>query len=446
MMSEDSRIREDVLVAFKARNIRCYRDQAVLSLEATRVANSDIVRNVKTASSTPARVLPSAGVFGANGSGKSALLWAMRDMQVLVANSFRRGSRGTGLPRRSFMLGSQEDGATSAFEVELILNGVFWQYGFEFDDERVLHEFAYHYPRGRQALVFERLDDNIVFGASFRTTGRALKTLLRENSLLLSAFGATTDEHAGPLYAWWRRNLKIATAGNRWSRAAYTAHLANERGFRSGVLGLLHAADETAVDLKIVDLDADTVERLRQITRILGGDNASDEDVLLEGELQLVHRGSERTVAFDPEDESQGTQVWIGLVGPVLEALADGSVLLVDEIDTSLHPHLVTRLVDLFQDPESNPKCAQLVFNAHDTNILGNLENHALGRDQVWFTEKDEVGASRLYSLSEFRPRRDESIKRGYLSGRYGGVPELDPMAFGRSVEGLSPTFSGTER
>ena len=237
----------------------------------------------------------------------------------------------------------------------------------------------------------------------------------------------------------------LATAGNRWLRAAFTAELATDEVLRSRVLGLLRAADRTAVDIEVVQPDADTLDKLRQVSRILGRDNESDEDVLVECELQLLHRGDGRNVAFDSEDESQGTQVWIGLVGPVLDALANGSILLVDEIDASLHPHLVARLVDLFQDPKTNPHCAQLVFNAHDTNILGNPESHALGRDQIWLTEKNEGGASHLYSLSDFRPRRDESIERGYLSGRYGAIPELDPMAFVRSVEDLDPARSGAK-
>lgn len=444
-MINDTQIQEDALVAFKARNVRCYRDQATLSLEATRVANPNVVRSVATASASPTRVLPSAGVFGANGSGKSALLYAMEDMRLLVVNSFRRGSSGTKLRRRPFLLGSQQDGATTEFEVELVLGGVFWQYGFEFDDERVLREFAYRYPHGRQALVFEREGEEVVFGASFRKAGQVLNSLLRKNALLLSIFGASNDEHTVLLFDWWRHNLRVASAGNRWLRAAFTAEVATEEDFRPRILGLLNAADRTAVDIKVVPPDADTLDRLRQIARVLGTDDESDDDVVVESELQLLHRGGGRTVAFDPEDESQGTRVWIGLVGPVLEALASGSVLLVDEVDASLHPHLVARLVDLFQDPKTNPHCAQLVFNAHDTNILGNPERHALGRDQIWFAEKKEDGASHLYSLSDFRPRKDESIQRGYLSGRYGAIPELDPMVFGRSIENLGTVRSGAK-
>jgi hypothetical protein len=444
-MNEDSRIRADALIAFKARNMRCYRDQATLSLEATRVANTDVVRNLATASSTAARVLPSAGVFGANGSGKSALLRAMHDMRAFVVDSFRQGSRGIGLRRRQFMLAAETDSVSSELGVELVLDGVFWQYGFEFDHERVLREYAYHFPRGRQALVFDRQGDNVRFGASLRAAGRTVFPLLRENALLLSVLGATKDQHSSLLYAWWRRNLHLAAAWNRPLRAAFTARLAKAEVSRPTVIRLINAADRTAVDIKVVPPDADTLERLRQIARVLGGDDTNDDHVVVEGELQLLHRGSERNVAFEPEDESEGTQVWIGLVGPVIEALANGTVLLVDEIDASLHPHLVARLIDLFQDPRTNPKCAQLVFNAHDTNILGNPDNHALGRDQIWFTEKKDDGACHLYSLSDFRPRRDESIQRGYLSGRYGGIPDLDPMAFGRSIEDLPAVPSGTQ-
>ena len=422
-MSNDKQIQEDALVAFKARNARCYRDQAILSLEATRMANPNVVRKVATASASPAKILPSAGVFGANGSGKSALLRAMQDMRSLVVNSFRRGSHDTSLHRRPFLLCADPDGATTEFEVELVLGGVFWQYGFEYNNERILREFAYHYPHGRQALVFERQGDSVDFGASFRTAGRALRPLLRKNALLLSTFGAVDDEQVSPLSAWWQRNLLLATAENRWLRSAMTADLATEEDAWPAILQLLRAASATAVDIKIVPPDADTLERLRQIAHRQVGDTADDEEFMVESELQLLHRGDNCTVAIPPEDESQGTKVCLGLAGPVLEVLAKGSVLLVDEIDTSLHPHIVARLIDLFQDAKTNPHCAQLVFNAHDTNILGNPESHALGRDQVWFTEKHESGDCRLYPLSDFRPRRDESIQRGYLNGRYGAIP-----------------------
>ena len=123
------------------------------------------------------------------------------------------------------------------------------------------------------------------------------------------------------------------------------------------------------------------------------------------------------------------------MVGPVLGALSVGDAILADELDTSLHPHLVQEIVSLFQDRETNPHCAQLIFNAHDTSILGNGSRRTLGRDQVWFTEKDASGSTTLYPLSEFRPKNDEAVERRYLQGRYGGTPVLDTAGFRGAVE-----------
>ena len=127
--------------------------------------------------------------------------------------------------------------------------------------------------------------------------------------------------------------------------------------------------------------------------------------------------------------------VWFGLAGPVVHALASGSVLLVDEIEAGLHPALVRQLVRLFQDPETNPRGAQLIFNSHEASLLGDSGGErVLGRDQVWFTEKSDDGASRLYPLSDLSPRIDEAIGRRYLAGRYGATPILADKDFAEAA------------
>ena len=117
-----------------------------------------------------------------------------------------------------------------------------------------------------------------------------------------------------------------------------------------------------------------------------------------------------------------------------MRALDDGDVLLIDELDGSLHPLLVEQIVALFQSPRTNPRCAQLVFNAHDVHLLANSELTKLGRDQVWTTEKDDDGASRMHSIAEYKARGDESLGRRYLRGRYGGIPRLNPAMFDLAV------------
>ena len=136
-------------------------------------------------------------------------------------------------------------------------------------------------------------------------------------------------------------------------------------------------------------------------------------------------------------DESLGTLVWFVSSGPVIEALADGAVLLADELDASLHPALVAELIRLFQDPEvQSAALPELVFNSHDASILGDsTSTRLLGRDQIWFTDKRADGSTRLYPLSDLDPRKEEAVGRRYLAGRYGAVPILSHQEFDASAE-----------
>lgn len=424
------------LVSFRVRNVRSYRDDTTVSLQATRLANPAVVRDVRTTAAAPDRLLPAAGVFGANAAGKSTILRAMADMRAVVLNSFRHGSPGSGMFRRPFLLGDDAGRAPSEFEVELILDGVRWHYGFEIDSERVLREFAYHYPRRRQALVFERDGDALNFGSAFQSARRSLGSFLRDNALVLSVMGAADDHLLGTLFEWWQRNLRLAASINRSERAAVTTELAKANPTRARVLGLLRAADLGVEDIDTVKLDADVIERLQRAAQVLQEEELDDErsTLVIEDMVQLLHRGRTENVAFHPVDESLGTQVWVSLVGPVLEALDEGALLLVDELDASLHPMLVAEIIHLFQHPHTNSRGAQLIFNAHDVSILDDKEPWAMGRDQIWMAEKNADGATALYALAEFKGRRDESVGRRYLRGRYGGVPTLDPASFQAAV------------
>lgn len=153
--------------------------------------------------------------------------------------------------------------------------------------------------------------------------------------------------------------------------------------------------------------------------------------------VELLHRGVDgEEVALHAEDESLGTRVWFGLIGPVVQALESGSVFLADELDASLHPSLVTEIVRLFQDPDTNPERAQLVFNSHDPTLLGDSSgDRLLGRDQIWFTEKSNDGSTRLYPLVDLEPRKQEAIGKRYLEGRYGATPILSHEEFVAAIE-----------
>ena len=431
-----------VLLAFRGENVRSFRDEFEFSLVASALAEKEVVRQVSwREGGRLVGVLPAAGVFGANGSGKSNLLKAMDDMRAHVLHSFRAGSPTGGIPRRPFLLDPQARQSPSRFEVDLVLAGVRHEYGFMLDDERVLEEWAYRYPHGKAALLFRRQVDRVDLGGSERAKGRAVTELLRPNALFLSTAASANHPALLPLYGWFRRNLRLAEAHSRPFRQALTTQLLDQDAQREQVLALLRAADLGVTGAKKHDLDPVMKDRLQRAVRILAGvegepDGSEEGPAFAELGVRLVHRGVGGEVELDAGDESLGTLVWFGLVGPVVEALADGAVFLADELDASLHPALVAELVRLFQDPATNPRRAQLVFNSHDAALLGDSTGERLlGRDQIWFTEKRRDGSTRLYALADLDPRKEEAVGRRYLSGRYGATPILSRQEFDAAAE-----------
>jgi hypothetical protein len=431
-----------VLLAFRAENVRSLREESELSLLATRLADENAVRNVTwREGGHPVGTLPVAAVFGANASGKTNVIRAMDDMRTHVLHSFRAGSPTGGISRRPYLLDPDRNSRPSRFEVDLVLAGVCYQYGFVIDDESVLEEWAYHYPHGKAARMFHRRGSEMEFGTAGRAKSRAVAGLLRPNALYLSTAASANHDALLPLYDWFARNLVLAGESTRQLRQALTTQLLNDNGRRKPVLALLRAAAMGITGAKTQPLDPVADERIRRAVRILTG-LESDADGTDEGPdiedlgLRLVHRGPDSDIDLDPHDESFGTLVWFGLVGAVVEALANGTVLLADELDASLHPNLVRQLIRLFQSPESNPRQAQLVFNSHEITILGDsAADRLIGRDQIWFTEKGDDGSTRLYALADMEPRKDDAISRRYLAGRYGATPNLSSAEFEAAAE-----------
>jgi hypothetical protein len=441
MAEDDPLVDCSMLLAFRAENVRSFRGAIELSLLATSLAQEGVPRPVPwREGGRPIRVLPAAGIFGANASGKSNLLRAMHDMRMHVLHSFRGHALGRGVPRRAFRLDPALESVPSRFEIDLVLHGIRHEYGFVVDDDRVLEEWAYRYPRGKAALLFRRDGDEVTLGERNRAKGRAVTEILRPDSLLLSAAAAANHPDLLPVWEWFAGNLLLTEAANRPYRWAYTAGMLREEQHRHQVLALLQAADLGITDVRVRELDPQMAERIRKAQRILQGreeesDGKDQELAEVEPLVMLSHRGAVGDVEFDPGEESLGTMVWLGLSGPILDAIAHGDVLLVDEIEASLHPALVAQLVKLFQSPESNPKGAQIIFNSHEASLLGDSRgDRVLGRDQVWFTEKDHDGATRLFPLADLSPRADEAIERRYRAGRYGATPILAPEEFAEAA------------
>ena len=435
---------QTALLEFSAANARSYKDPVSISMEQS-TSKGNFLLDVALPGGTVAHVNRVVGIFGANASGKTALLRVMGDMRMLVLTSHLRDKRDSphsyshsrsGISRRAFQLDPACRDKSSTYEVRLIVNGVKFDYGFEVNDEVVLQEWAHFYPKGRQALIFDRVGSEVKFGATDRKASRNLLSLMKPDVLLLSLSAIVDHAALTPLLTWFRENFVIASSHDSASRHQFSIHLLSHEEFRQEIVDLMRAADLGISNAEIVEPDPATKERYRRASQIMlsGSDESSGGDEEFDfgfQSIRLVHEGSEGPVGLDADDESFGTLAWFGLVGPLISVLSSGAVFLVDELDTSLHPLLVRRIVGLFQDADTNPNGAQLIFNSHDASLLGDSgANAPLTKDQVFLTEKGHDGSTYLYSLASTGVRRQESASKRYLQGRYGGVPIVSGADF----------------
>ncbi len=405
-----------MLLRFRLANHRSIREEHELSLIGTEF-NAGTAR--ETGLSSKGRgvtALPVAGVFGANASGKSNLLSGLRFMRTAVRESVTEWAKYPGVvPREPFKLDSQCRDDTTLCEVDLVLgvDPVRYTYGFELSDDRVEAEWMHAYPQGRRQVWFDRDaargdegGDEFVFrGTGFQGRSADLVAFTRSNALFLSVGATLNDPQLSAVHRWFSDNLWLVTPGaDIASRTRWTQHLLADvkeaPKYAEDILRLLSIAD---LGLTGADIDRET------------------------GAVRLRHRAADSDVALDfLREESLGTHAWFAFLGPLLTALTAGAVLLVDELDSSLHPTLAAEVVRLFQDLDANPKGAQLIFTTHDATLLGSpVLDRPLDRDQIWITAKQRSGETELYPLIDAKPRPDENLERGYLRGRYGGIPRL---------------------
>jgi len=411
-------------------------------------------------------VVPVAAIYGANASGKSNLLDGLNFMRRAVLDSFSRWDV-VGTPRQPFRLQSKFQEFQSVFVVEFNVNGVPYTYGFSLDDETVSEEWLYSYPEKRKRVVFERRESEIKFGATvteMKSKLEVLEELIRPNALFLSACSRVRLDPLMPAYGSYRTSVRVRRTGCYVTSTSLAGRvrefIAQDSRNRQRILSLLSAADIGITGLEVEEAqDLGLIGRIRRIEdRLLELESlrqALDENEVSEWaeerrslqsrlesyrrqavprwELKFAH-GNEAEL-FEIGDESMGTRSWLELLLPVLAALDAGELVVVDEIDASLHPMLTAMLVGLFRDDETNPNRAQLIFTTHDTSLLGSmLGEKVLDRDQIWFVEKSEDGASKLYPLTDFKPRDDQNTERRYLVGSYGAVPIVSSTLLAEAV------------
>jgi predicted ATPase len=407
-----------MLLRFRVANVRSLRDEQELSFVVPEGVADGAARELPLSDGKRLSLYPVLGIFGANASGKSNVITAMKKMREAVLSSYAAWTSYEGITRHEFALDPKAAEEETFYEVDFVFqDGVRWTYGFELSDLRVESEWLFAYPKGRRQVWFDR-DASREKVYDFRGDRLQDRTLLarttRHNALLLTRAANDGHPQLTPIYDWFRGNLlDVTPETERPQREAYTAlRLLESDETRRRVEELLRVAD--------IGIEGAEVERDPEGRPL----------------IRLRHTsGGTETVPLDWHVESFGTRSWFALIGPLLLALDTGTVLLVDELDASLHPRFAAEVVRLFQTPWVNPKGAQLIFTAHDPSLLrGPGGERFLEPGQIWLTEKDERGATELFPVSDFEPGEQENLMTSYLDGAYGGVPRMTEGKVGRRL------------
>jgi hypothetical protein len=441
-----------VLIEFGVSNYRSIRERQVLSMVAS--ADKSLPGNaVLTEAVGP--VLRAAVIFGANASGKTNVLRALRTLQVLVLGS-ASSQQGQALPVQPFLLDKESAARPTEFDLTFLVDGTRFEYHCAVDAVRVHKEWLVAYPHSKPARWFEREYHAALgtyewyFGSRFeadKAARQVMQDFTRPNALFLATAVQLNNEQLRPVFAWIADRLIVRVHDNQLNPFLSIEMLKSEEG-RSRVAKYLQAADLgiARIEMREEEVAASALP-FSAANIFFAGTGANAQGVapadrrgmpLFPGDpggvsaparffrprVTTFHLRSDTTqeVPMDMDDESDGTRQLFAFIGGWARAIESGATLVIDELDKSLHPHITKFLLTLFNGRQ-NERNAQLVFSTHDTTLL---DKEILRRDQVWFTEKDQNQGTRLYPLLEFKPRKGEDLDAGYLRGRYGATPIVD--------------------
>jgi AAA15 family ATPase/GTPase len=414
-----------MLIEFQVSNFRSFRDRQTFSMVAGSYPEHRETNTFDPKLPGFGRLVRSAAVYGANAAGKSNLLFALQFLQQLVLTSAASEPL-TSPPYNPFKLRKANRSEPSEFQVSFVQNEIRYEYGVSLDGSQIRDEWLMEYVNPRGRAIFERAYDEKKgrYNWKFSSFLKGRRTYWSEatpaNTLFLSRAVQLNSEQLLPVYEWFQKRLVII-AGISTLNPVLTIQLLNNPEGKARLLPFLREAD-----LGITGIDVNR-EPMSSGPRVIVGSPyieqapGSATPSLLR--ITLSHAtGSKEKVGLDISEESAGTQALFRSAGAWLNVFSNGEVLLLDEIDTSLHPLLARFLIARFHSSVSNARNAQLIFTTHNTYFL---DQELFRRDQIWFVDKGADGASKVYPLTDFKPRNDEVLDRWYLRGRYGALPVL---------------------
>ena len=427
-----------MLIEFRFKNYRSFRDEAVLSMEATGLG---AFKSCLIPLSSTVKLLPAIAIYGKNGGGKSNVIRAFWLAVQFIRNAQRTQHERAVVPVNPFALNDQSKDQPTEFAFEYISSGVKYWYGFTATREKIFSEYLYHAPKGQKALIFERNGQNFSFSEE-KSKRSLIGEIVAENQLFFSVACTMNDISCVAAMRWFRNEVFFSRDYSDIPQQLI--EYSENPNMLKAIADYAKAADLGITDMQFefnsndIQNDEDFPDNIPEKIKAalvrfkhdLSETSSNGEVHLKMGEVSAKashqgenHNGQKESYSLELFDESDGTRKLMALAPAIESALHTGGILLVDELERELHPMLADYIIAKFQSKTTNPKGAQIVFTTHNTELM-NLE--LLRKDQLYFVDKrDKDGVSELYTISEFSTRTTENIRKGYLVGKYGAIPDI---------------------
>lgn len=404
---------ERMILQFSCSNHKSIKDKVTFSM----LAGSDNTFEEMLIGYSNLRVLRSAVIYGANGSGKSNFISALSFMCKLVRNSIKK-QPGEKINQKPHKLSEQE--VPSEYDIQFLKNDIRYAYGFSIVKNAVSDEYLYYYPKRKRVKIFERDGMEINPGDKYKNKVFDVSTsLLKENRLFLScAANYTNKKEIEDAFLFFKEDVVIYRPdSNNWKE--YSINLMQKDAImKERFIHFLKALGTGVSDIKVnlekiemKDLPENLPDKLKEILTS-GKANRI--------EVKMIYEQFETDLLTE---ESTGIKKLFEIICPILDIIQKGKILICDEFETGLHESVVHELVRVFHTIQKDGN-AQLIFSTHDTSLL---DSDLFRRDQIWFTQLDEHRCTDLYSLIEIKDvRKTENLERGYVTGKYGAIPMLN--------------------
>ena len=402
-----------MLIRFSFKNFKSFKNENCLDMEATSLKEHEY--NVTKIDND--EYLKVSAIYGANASGKTNVLQAFDYMKkrILVSDDSKKNSPIDEENVYSFMINNDP----IALEVEILAkNNKIYKYGFEVLKDTIISEWLFEKRVNKFYSIFERENNNV----SMKPNKISDLVNIDERTLFLNIYSKIdrNNEDFSNVYDWFV-NSTYLDLGNpnfeRFINNRVSLKILSDENYKKELLKFIKTFDSGIEGIKTTP---DSIEAVKSNNGII--------------DIEVIHKGEKGEVKALPFYlESNGTRKMFHLFDFFMDALKNGMVLFVDELDAKLHPLLTRYIINLFHNSDTNKGNGQLIYSTHDTV---NLNKETFRRDEIWFVEKDKNGVSELYSLSDYiiedengnakKVRNDATYNKDYLTGRYGAIPVLE--------------------